>query len=123
MLTKQDLQSIGSLMDGKIDALKTLIQGEFNGISDRFDKVDDRFDVMDKKIDFLQLDMNNKFVSLNNRISEMTFEITQIKIALKKERKFTMEDYEVLEKKMFKAEGEIKILKTEMKKIRINMAK
>ena len=50
MLTEDDLQSIGSLMDGKIDGLKTMIQREFNGISDRSDKVDDRFDKVDKQI-------------------------------------------------------------------------
>lgn len=135
-LTKEDLQSIGDLMDEKIDGLARIvasgfdevngkfarIDGKFDKIDNRFNQIDGKFDEVNRRFDLLQKSMDEQFASVRLSISRLSDEVEEIKEDLKKERKYTIEDVDFLSDQVVKMENDIKLVKDEIKKLRLKAA-
>lgn len=107
-LTKEDLQSIGNLMDDKIGELARVVA--------------DGFDEVNRKFDNLQKSMDEQFASVRLDISRIKNAIEELEEGLKKERKYTIEDVDALSDQVIKMENDIKLVKNEIKKLKFKAA-
>ena len=61
-LTKEDLQSIGELMDGKLEPINVRldkVDSRLDKVDSRLDKADTRFDAIEARLDTMQDDISS----------------------------------------------------------------
>lgn len=54
MLTKEDLQQIGSLMDERTEVILTAVKVGFDAVDHRFERIEGRMDGLEGKVDGLE---------------------------------------------------------------------
>jgi predicted nucleic acid-binding Zn-ribbon protein len=121
-LTKEDLRAIKGIVvdvvDKKIDDLGGSIQKEFAFMRSEFDFMHKEFDNVHQEINSFRHDVDNKFASVRADIARISFEIDQLKSDLRKERKRTVEDVDLSLKKIANMEKDIRLLKSELTKLK-----
>lgn len=113
-LDKNDLKAIGSLMDSKIDDLKTLVQ---IGFVEQGEKIDLFRSELNNKIDSVHDDLNNKIDSvhdnLNNKIDNIADDLTIVKNR-------TLEDDDALSSDIIKVVSRVGVLENKVKKLKLS---
>ena len=85
-LTKEDLQAIGTLMDGKLSGALEPINNRLDKMDARFDKVDARLDTLEGKVEVVrqyQLKVDARLDTLEERVevvrqSQLNVELTEL---------------------------------------------
>lgn len=129
MLDKNDLKSIGELMDKqsktltqlmdeKIDEVLVVVNKFAQSVDSRFDLVDDRFNKIETKLDRIEVDLadiRDRLAGLEKRISslEVIFDGLNAEAKINKENlEVFSKELDFLKEKMAKLELKIKKCKT-----------
>ncbi len=77
-LDKNDLKSIGTLMDDRFDHFAIIVAKGFSSVDKRFGEVDKRFNEMDKRFDKLEAQNTKEHAQIRKDISNLEFIATEM---------------------------------------------